>query len=96
MVALRSALNEARALGWTVEYIDPAEEIRKNWKAAFEKETWTDGVKELDIQTSEEFVRHLELARRLNPRRLQIEDASSLRDLSSFRGLSRLRWVWVW
>ena len=43
--AFRSALSQAKALGWWVEHTDPVETIRKNWKSAFEKATWLDGVK---------------------------------------------------
>lgn len=42
--AFRSALKQAQALGLVVGYTDPAKEIRKNWKAVFEKKTWLDGV----------------------------------------------------
>ena len=38
--AFRSAIKEARALGWEVRYSEPSERILKNWKTAFEKETW--------------------------------------------------------
>ena len=47
--AFRSALSQAKALGWKVEYTDPVEEIRTNWKAAFKKETWLDGVTHVNV-----------------------------------------------
>jgi Leucine-rich repeat (LRR) protein len=93
--AFRAALKEARALGWYVEYTDPSEEIRKNWKAAFEKETWLDGVTGVEILTSEAFEQHLAIVHRLNPKSLQIDNAATLRDLSAFHPLTRLQGVGV-
>ena len=46
--AFRAALKEARALGWAVYYTDPYEVIRADWKAAFRKATWLDGVTHVD------------------------------------------------
>ncbi len=91
--AFRSALAEARALGWQVEYTDPVKTIRKRWKAAFKKETWLDGVKAVRIPTSEEFEQHLAIVRRLNPKGLQIYNAATLRDLSALKALTRLQSV---
>ena len=91
--AFRAAIEEARALGWTVFYTDPYEEIGTNWKAAFRKATWLDGVAEVEIQTSEEFEQHLALVHRLNPRGLVITNTSTLRDISALRALTRLKSV---
>ena len=91
--AFRAALKEARALGWVVNYTDPVEEIRKNWKAAFRKATWLDGVTLVNIPRSEEFEQHLAVLHRLNPRGLKIMYASTLRDLLKLNGISRLRGV---
>ncbi len=91
--AFRAALKEARALGWRLEYTDPSEEIRQNWKVAFKKETWLDGVTFVSILTSERFEQHLAIVHRLNPRELHIYNASSLRDLSALRPLTRLQGV---
>lgn len=91
--AFRSALAQAKALGWTVEYTDPAKEIRKDWKAAFKKETWLDGVKWVFIPTSEPFEQHLAIVHRLSPRELHIDYAPTLRDLSALRPLTRLQHV---
>ena len=88
--AFRSALAEAKVLGWEVGYTDPIEEIRKNWKAAFKKETWLDGVTGVFIPTSEEFEQHLAIVHRLNPTVLRIVNASTLRDLSALKSLTRL------
>ncbi|MEK0449011.1 MAG: hypothetical protein RL088_1279 [Verrucomicrobiota bacterium] len=94
VVALRSALKEARALGWTVIYTDPAEEMWKNWKAAFEKETWTDGVRYVNIPVGREGMEHTGIVQRLNPRNLRIDKADGIRDLSAFERLGRLEGLW--
>ncbi len=91
--AFRSALAEARALGWEVFYTDPVETIRKNWKAAFEKETWLDGVTRIYVPTSGEFEQHLAIVHRLNPKELYIDNAHALRDLSALKPLDRLQAV---
>ena len=91
--AFRSALAEAKALGWEVEYTDPVETIRTNWKAAFKKETWLDGVKIMAIPSSEAFEQHLAIVQRLNPKWLEIYDAAALRDLSALKPLTRLQKV---
>ena len=91
--AFRSALAEAKALGWKVQYTDPVEAIRKNWKSAFKKETWLDGVTEVIISTSESFEPHAALIHRLNPKELTIKDASTMHDLSALTPLTRLQGV---
>ena len=93
--AYRSALSQAKALGWTVVHTDPLERIRKNWKSAFEKDTWLDGVTLLGIATSEEFEQHLDIVHRLDPRELGILNAATLRDLSALIPLKRLKHVVV-
>ncbi len=89
--AFRSALAEAKALGWTVEYTDPVETIRKNWKAAFRKATWLDGVTALGIPTSEVFEQNVAIVHRLNPKALLIKHAGRFRDLSALKPLTRLQ-----
>jgi hypothetical protein len=91
--AFRYAIKEAKALGWIVQYNDPLETIRKNWKAAFKKETWPDGVIDLTIPTSESFEQHTAIARRLNPQELLIQKAPTLRDLWLLKHLTRLQSV---
>ena len=93
--AYRSALSQARALGWEVEHTDPVERIRKNWKSAFEKDTWLDGVTYLNIPTSQQAEQHLDIVQRLDPMGLRIDDASTLRDLSALIPLKRLKYVSV-
>ena len=91
--AFRSALSQARALGWTVEYTDPAEWIRKDWRSAFNKQTWLDGVIYVGIPRSEALEQHLSIVNRLNPKVLYFADASTLRDLSALKPRSRLQRV---
>ncbi|MEK0449251.1 MAG: hypothetical protein RL088_1519 [Verrucomicrobiota bacterium] len=91
--AYRSALSQAKALGWKVAHTDPVERIRNNWKSAFEKETWLDGVKYLGVPTSQQAEQHLDIVHRLSPRGLEISDASTLRDLSALIPLKRLEYV---
>ena len=93
--AFRSALSQAKALGWAVEYTDPVETIRANWKRAFKKETWLDGVTGVRIPTSEAFEQHLAIVHRLNPKALIIEDTATLRDLSALKPLDQLKKVWL-
>ncbi|MEK0451459.1 MAG: internalin motif [Verrucomicrobiota bacterium] len=89
--AYRSAISQARALGWEVAHTDPVERIRQNWKSAFEKETWLDGVTNLIIPTSQQFEQHLDIVHRLDPMELHILYAATLRDLSALIPLKRLK-----
>ena len=94
--AFNSALKQAEALHWQVGYTDPFEMIRADWKAAFKKATWTDGVTEVIIPTGEQFQQHLDIIYRLNPKKLEIGDAQALHDLSALKGLTRLDGFSVW
>ena len=89
--AFRAALKEARAMGWEVSYTDPSAEIRADWKAAFKKETWLDGVTDLVIPASEGFEQNITIVHRLNPKGLSIDNAPTLRDLSALKPLERLQ-----
>ena len=89
----RSALKQAKALGWRVSYTDPYEAIRKNWKAAFKKETWLDGVTFVRIPMSDTFEQRLAIVYRLNPKALDVSSAATLRDLSALNSLTRLQEV---
>ncbi len=93
--AFRSALSQAEALGWYVEYTDPIETIRADWKAVFKKATWLDGVTIVDIPPSEAFEQHLAIVHRLNPKALRINNAATLRDLSALNGLTQLQGITV-
>ena len=94
--SFRAALKEAEALGWTVSYTDPSEAIRKDWKAAFKKKTWLEGVTRVVIVRGESFVQHHRIFRQLDPKGLQIEFAAALHDLSGLRGMSRLEDLIIW
>ena len=93
--AFRSALAEALALGWTVGYTDPVETIRADWKAAFKKKTWLDGVRFVRPATMAKLEQHLDMAHRLNPRGLWIHNDPQLFNLSVFTKLSGLRRVGI-
>ena len=91
--AYRSAVKQARALGWYMEgeYTDPVKTIRRNWKAAFRKETWVNGDTLVRIDTSEAFEQNLASVYWLDPTRLDIDNAATLRDLSALKPLTRLQ-----
>ena len=89
--AFRSALSQAKALGWTVFYTDPVKAIRNNWKAAFEKEMWLAGVTLVLIPTSEAFEQNLAILHQLNPKGMIINNAATLRDLSALKPRNRLQ-----
>jgi hypothetical protein len=91
--AFRSAISQAKALGWKVEYTDPVETIRKNWKAVFKKETWTDGVTGVSMSASESLEQNLAIVYRLDPTFLQIAHAHKLRNLSTLQPLTRLQYL---
>ncbi len=88
--AFRSALKQARATELVVDYTDPVEMIRADWKNAFKKDTWMDGVRYVEPSTGEALEQHRALIHRLNPKFLGIGNAQSLQDLSSIKGLTRL------
>ena len=91
--AFRSALKEAKALGWDVYYTDQSKLIQRNWKAAFQRETWTDGVKALRLPTNKAIEQHLALIHRLNPKGVNIDKDTQLHTLSAFTNLSSLRHI---
>ena len=88
--AFRSALKEAKALGWTVAHADPVEAIRQNWKNTFRKATWRDGGTLVIVYEGTGFEQHHDIVRRLNPTNLEIFEAQDLRDLSALKSLTRL------
>ena len=90
--AFYAVRKEARALGWDVfDDPRPSQRIpRKNWKSAFERETWSNGHVHIGIWPSDEFEQHLAILHRLNPKALHIDNAAALRDLSALNGLTRL------
>lgn len=92
----QSALKEAEALGWDVDYTNPSEEIRANWKAAFKQKTWLDGVTWVPIKTCEEFEQNSTIIHRLNPKALRIIDCYLWQDLSAVKSLTRLERLDIW
>ena len=93
--AFRSALKQAEALGWQVIYTEPFKAIRKDWKAAFKKQTWLEGVSVVIINTGEELEKHRAMIQQLNPKVLSIENSHTLRDLSALKGLARLKILYL-
>ena len=87
----RSALKQAEALGWEVTYTDPYAEIRADWKAAFKKQTWLEGVSVVIISPGEELEKHRAMIQQLNPKTLSIGNGQTLRDFSALKGLTRLK-----
>ena len=94
--AFRAALKEAEALGLTVLYTDPVNEIRKNWRTALKKETWLDGVTWVPIPTSEQFEHQSSVIHRLNPKAIRIIESNPWRDLSAVKALTRLEQLDIW
>jgi hypothetical protein len=92
--AFRSALAEAKALGWEVEYTDPLKEIWNDWKAVFRRTTW-DGVGIVHISTAVELEAHLDVVRQLRPRKLQIDMANEWTDLNALSTLSSVRSIHI-
>ena len=86
-----SAIKEAKALDWYIDYTDPYAEIRQDWKNAFKKNTWFDGVTWMLVPSGEELEEHRGLVQQLNPKNLSVGDCQSLRDLSALKGLTRLK-----
>ena len=91
----RSALKEAYALGWQLIYNEPYAEIRNNWKSAFKKETWLDGVTNMVVPTGETLLEHADTIQRLNPKVLSVFNAQAMRDLAALKGLTRLESLYV-
>lgn len=87
-----SALRQAKALGWRVEYIpsDPLGSIKKNWRATFKRATWMSFVEVVDIPDNPPVPPDLAIVVKLNPRALFIRDAEKIRDLSALNRLSRI------
>ena len=93
--AFRSALKQAEALGWDVRYTDPAEEIRQNWRAAFKKETWLDGVGRIYFSKGAALGQHQDIISRLNPRSMESYDLVTDHDISALKDLTRLEGIFL-
>ncbi len=91
----RSALKQAKALGWQVASPYPSDEMWEDWKGAFEEPHWEDEVWFIGIPADKSFEQHLDILHRLNPRGLGIKDAHALRDLSALTPLSRLKYLFI-
>jgi len=85
------AINEARALGWTVSYKTAFSIIKSDWRAAFKSSTWVNDEPSLRIDEAAEFDKHADLVRRIAPRKLRIHDISDWTDLTHLRGFDSIR-----
>lgn len=90
LYSLRSTLRKAKALGWRVEYTEPFQSLRKNWKAIFDGTTWKTSVEIVDIPVDPTVPPDPAMIVTLNPRMLFIRDAEGIRDLSALNQLSRI------
>lgn len=89
--AFREAIKDARALGWSWQYDDPFDALRKDWKAAFRRATWFEGRRELIVYAQRnDLARFADLVYRLRPRTLYLVQ-SKLHDLSVLEGLKGMR-----
>ena len=89
------AVKEAKELRWEFTYSDPIAIIRKDWRAAFRKDTWSDTRRWLWINTEAVSERDFDLIRRLKPKQLRIFGTFPWRDLSELKGLSNLTELWL-
>src|SRR5262245_24234872 len=87
---VRTAMDEAVILGWSCEFNDPVDRIKKDWKAAFQMRTWNEAKCDVDVRKSEQLIEHAKLLRRISPHRLHVGDISALKDMRAFVGLSDL------
>ena len=87
----RSALKEAYALGWQLNNTKPLDLIYDDWKNAFKKDTWFDGVTWMSVPSGKELEKHRAMIQQLNPKHLTVGKCQSLRDLSALKGHTRLK-----
>ena len=90
-----SALKQAYALNWQVRNTKPVDLIYDDWKNAFKKDTWFDGVASMEVPTGEELEQHRAMIQKLNPKDLTVGDCQSLRDLSALKGHTQLKVLWI-
>jgi hypothetical protein len=86
----RAAIREAEAAGYWWEVREPIGLIRKDWRAAFHKETWTKSYWSLAVGEGRDLARLRPLLLRLRPTEL-IAYESKDANLDAFRGLSGLQ-----
>ena len=90
---LDCAEKEAVSLGLKWKQAGPLYRIKKDWRAAFQKDTWTFDVRTIDVRDVAEFQQNIRLIHRLDPRAIVIRDASALTDLRAFADFSKVTWI---
>ncbi len=90
---LDCAEQEAISLGLKWKQAGPLYRIKKDWRAAFRKDTWTFEVRTIVVRDVAEFQLNVRLIRRLDPRAIVIRDASALTDLRSFADFPKVTWI---
>ena len=91
----RAAVREARAAGFEWREVTPSAVIRKDWRAAFRKETWGGSLRELDLGKVPTLTSVRPLLRRLRPTVLFAHGCKDA-DLQALNGLSSLQKVSLW
>ena len=87
----RAAVEEAKALGWTVEFGTAFDHIKRDWRAALRMETWTQIRRVLEIDGEKGFTGHESLVLRLNPQSISIYNSPLPLNLSFLKHLADLR-----
>ena len=91
----RAAVREAQATGFEWRELTPSDVIRKDWRAAFRKETWSGSLRELDLGKVPTLTSVRPLLLRLRPTIL-IAHGCKDADLQALTGLSSLQKVDLW
>jgi hypothetical protein len=86
----RAAVREAEAAGCTWQVREPIGLIRADWRAAFQKETWTESYWGLDVGRGLDLASLRPLLLRLRPTRLSATLCNDT-SLDALKGLSRLQ-----
>ena len=86
----RAAIREAEAAGFVWEVREPIALIRADWRAAFQKATWTESYSYLDVGEGRDLARLRPLLLRLRPTTLIAAHCQNA-NLDALQGLFRLR-----
>jgi hypothetical protein len=86
----RAAIREAQAAGYTWEVREPIALIRANWRAAFQKDTWTESYWLLHVGAGRDLASLRPLLLRLRPTVLFAPDCKDA-NLDALKGLSGLQ-----
>ncbi len=86
----RAAIREAQAAGCGWEVREPIALIRADWRAAFQKKTWTESYWGLDVGGGRDLASLRPLLLRLRPTRMIAYDCKDA-NLDALKGLSGLK-----